>query len=72
MTRGDGRPIVYDNRRLHNERGIVVSNGRLPDALRLAGTTDPCYGVSQLTGRAPPGPGYTPQTRENILAVVSR
>jgi 3'(2'), 5'-bisphosphate nucleotidase len=36
----DGRPLVYDRRHLHNERGIIASNGRLHDILveALAGT----------------------------------
>ena len=28
----DGRPLVYDRARLHNQRGLVASNGRLHDA----------------------------------------
>jgi 3'(2'), 5'-bisphosphate nucleotidase len=36
----DGKPLVYDRRHLHNERGIIASNGRLHDILveALAGT----------------------------------
>ena len=33
FTDCDGRPIVYENSRLHNERGIVASNGRLHEAI---------------------------------------
>ncbi len=29
----DGKPLVYDAARIHNERGVFVSNGRLHDAV---------------------------------------
>ena len=29
----DGKPLVYDKRQLHNERGIFASNGRLHDVV---------------------------------------
>jgi 3'(2'), 5'-bisphosphate nucleotidase len=35
----DGKPLVYDPRRYHNERGVLASNGRLHDRVvaELAG-----------------------------------
>jgi len=32
----DGKPLVYDRARLHNERGVAASNGRLHDAALAA------------------------------------
>jgi 3'(2'), 5'-bisphosphate nucleotidase len=29
----DGKPLVYDPARYHNERGVFASNGRLHDAV---------------------------------------
>lgn len=39
LTDFDGRPVVYDPDHLHNDRGLLASNGRLHDHLveRLAG-----------------------------------
>ena len=29
----DGKPLVYDRARIHNERGVFAGNGRLHDVV---------------------------------------